>query len=142
MSKLLERLKDPGRSGVYRAGGRDAILECAHAGSLQAASVSLRGAADKAGVLAAIAEALAFPAWFGRNWDALEDCLTDLGWREGGVQVLLFEDWDGVGAGELKALIDVLGAAAAFWAGERTPFFAVFVDPARRLALQDLYRGA
>ena len=35
-------------------------------------------ATDKAAVLGKIGEDMALPAWFGRNLDALYDCLTDL----------------------------------------------------------------
>ena len=45
-----------------------------------------------------IAQALEFPQWFGGNWDALEDCLTDLSWSKAAGHVLLFE-----GAGGLAA---------------------------------------
>lgn len=34
--------------------------------------------ADKAALLSAVAAALDFPVWFGRNWDALDECLADL----------------------------------------------------------------
>jgi RNAse (barnase) inhibitor barstar len=40
-------------------------------------------------VLAAIGEALAFPAHYGRNLDALNDCLRDLA----GPSVLLWDGW-------------------------------------------------
>jgi hypothetical protein len=33
---------------------------------------------DKQAVLAWYAEALRFPSYFGQNWDAFSDCLTDL----------------------------------------------------------------
>jgi Tol biopolymer transport system component len=88
----------------------------------------------------AVARALNFPDWFGANWDALEDCLSDLSWREGDGQVLLFLQ---APTGEaLGTLIDVLSSAAQYWAGRRRPFFAVFIDPQRKLALPDLYREA
>lgn len=41
----------------------------------------LAGCHDKAGLLDRLARAMAFPDWFGRNWDAWFDCLTDLGWH-------------------------------------------------------------
>jgi hypothetical protein len=37
-------------------------------------------------------------------------------------------------------LVEVLRSAAQFWAAHGTPFFAVFVDPHKRLALGDLFR--
>jgi hypothetical protein len=40
------------------------------------------------------AGALAFPKWFGHNWDALADCLSDLSWLPGRGHVLL---WDRYG---------------------------------------------
>ncbi|WP_329276681.1 barstar family protein [Streptomyces sp. NBC_00691] len=53
--------------------------------------LDLTGVTDKAGLMDRCAAVLALPDWFGRNWDALADCLTDLpepvtlvvtGWRE------------------------------------------------------------
>ncbi|MFF5991563.1 barstar family protein [Prauserella flavalba] len=45
---------------------------------------------DKLGTLDAIAAALSFPDYFGRNLDALYDCLTDLGWLPTGEHVLIW----------------------------------------------------
>ncbi|MFE7587188.1 barstar family protein [Streptomyces gardneri] len=53
--------------------------------------LDLTGVTDKAALMDRCAVTLALPAWFGRNWDALADCLTDLpepvtvvvtGWQE------------------------------------------------------------
>ncbi|WP_179878785.1 MULTISPECIES: barstar family protein [unclassified Streptomyces] len=39
--------------------------------------LDLDGVTDKAGLMDRCARDLALPDWFGRNWDALADCLAD-----------------------------------------------------------------
>jgi RNAse (barnase) inhibitor barstar len=138
MSKLLQRLEDPSRSGVYRTSRADIVADAVRGSRLNFAEVSLRGADSKEELLDRIAQALSFPGWFGRNWDALEDCLIDLSWCPAGGHVFVFEGFtlgDDVGV-----LIDVLAASAEFWAARNRSFFGVFVDPDRTLALADLFR--
>lgn len=136
MSKLLERLRDPVRSGVYRATAPDAIDDALRGSALDNAAIDLGGGE----ALKAIARALRFPAWFGGNWDALEDCLGDLSWRPGDGHVLVLRNWQALPADELGVLIDVLRSSAEFWSGRGKPFFAVLVDPQARLALPPLHR--
>lgn len=40
----------------------------------------------------AVASALSFPDWFGRNLDALHDCLRDLSWLPAGEHVLVWSE--------------------------------------------------
>ncbi|MFE7070994.1 barstar family protein [Streptomyces sp. NPDC057620] len=40
-------------------------------------TLDLDGVADKAGLMERCVRALELPEWFGRNWDALADSLTD-----------------------------------------------------------------
>jgi Barstar (barnase inhibitor) len=131
MGKLLDRLQDASRSGVYRSTRADAIVEAVRASDLVLAHIPF---AEKERLLKNIAAALRFPKWFGHNWDALADCLSGL--PEKGY-VLLF---DQPKAGdELGVLIDVLRSSASSWAARGRPFFAVFIDPARALALPALF---
>lgn len=44
---------------------------------------------EKAEAIDAIARALSFPDWFGRNLDALYDSLTDLSWLPAGEYTLV-----------------------------------------------------
>jgi hypothetical protein len=134
MSKLLQRLCDAKRSGVYRASEARAILEATAASTLDVVTID---AGHKP--LEKMARALGFPDWFGGNWDALEDSLGDLSWRKGEGHVLLFT---GYPREARELLIDVLRSSAAYWAGRGKPFYAVFVDPGRELALPELYRDA
>lgn len=136
MSKLLERLSDPKKSGVYRIAHDRDVRDALAGAACDLAKVSL--VPGKSGTLAAIAGALDFPEWFGANWDALEDCLTDLSWRKGAPRVFLFS---GATPGDdFGILRDVLESAADYWRGRGTAFFAVFVDPGAVLSLPALYK--
>lgn len=135
-SKLHARLTDPLRSGAYRVSSDRDIRDALGAGDVDLVPVALGAGKDK--MLAAIAKSLGFPEWFGGNWDALEDSLTDLSWREDRARVLLIS---GAKAGdELGILLDVLASAAEYWRERERAFFAVFVDPKGKLELPALYR--
>jgi hypothetical protein len=133
--KLLQRLQDPSRSGVYRTTRVEEILDAVGASKLSLARIAF---ADKPQLLKNIAAALQFPDWFGHNWDALEDCLTDLSWRQAPGYVLLFEKPSP--GDDLGVLVDILRTSAESWSARGKPFFAVFIDPARSLPLPDLFR--
>lgn len=137
--KLLQRLQDPAKSGVYRAGSGAALQE-----AMREAPATLSferiGLNPKDRLMRDLAAALAFPDWFGANWDALEDFLCDLSWRPARGHVLVFDNPGAMPGDDLGVLIDVLRSAAEFWTGQGRPFFAVFIDGERSLALPDLYR--
>ncbi len=137
MSKLLQRLQDAKRSGVYRAARRSEVEEAVRPSAIAAVRVDLSQP-----VFEAFSKALGFPDWFGRNWDALEDCLCDLSWREAAGYVLLLERHEALAGDDCGVLRDVLAAAAEFWAGQGRPFLAVFIDPAAALDLPPLFREA
>ena len=138
MSKLLHRLSDASRSGVYRVARAQEVLDAAAGSGLRVYRVRLGRAADKDALMTSFAESLELPRWFGRNWDALEDCLSDLSWSQASGHVLLIEGADALAADERGILLDVLGSAAAHWAGRGRPFFAVLVGGSEELAA--LYR--
>lgn len=138
MSKLLQRLSDASRSGVYRVARADAVVDVVKGSGLRLARVTIGSGDGKEAILRQLARELAFPSWFGGNWDALEDCLADLSWSTASGHVLLIEGAAAAAADDIGVLQDILASTAAFWSERRRPFFAVFVGG--DAALPELHR--
>lgn len=87
--------------------------------------IDLTACTDKADLLARIAAAMKFPAWFGHNWDALADCLTDLSWLPASAYSITVTGSRALRAadpGTLATALDIFDEAASFWAGEGVDF--------------------
>src|SRR4249920_1402761 len=69
--------------------------------------VDLAGITDKAALMECLQSALHFPEWFGHNWDALEDCVTDMSWSDHVGYALLIRG-GGALRREQKPLFDTL----------------------------------
>jgi RNAse (barnase) inhibitor barstar len=120
-------------SGVYQSPADVADLR-ARATEIGATwtPVDLGSVRDKASLLRRFADALAFPADFGRNWDALNDSLQDLSWLRANGHVLHLCNIGGVRQaldGEWDTLLDILHEAANFWKSRKP--FVVIVDGIR-----------
>ena len=112
-----------------------AICVLAHSRGLDCTRVDLSGCTEKRELLVRLARALEFPAWFSDNWDALADCITDLGWRPAMGYVLILEH-----AAELKQVqpevfdtaLAILADTAAEWKARGATFRTfVSVTPGR-----------
>lgn len=139
MGKLAERLADDRRSGVYRVEVTDALEEAAAIDRYPITRVRLVDA-GREDLQRLCARALAPCARTG--WSGLADALADPGWSPAPGHVLLFDGFEAQLHVEPSALAPLLGAlrAAATRRRERAlKFFAVFLDPARMLALDPLY---
>jgi RNAse (barnase) inhibitor barstar len=84
-------------------------------------------AATKQQVLSTIAAAFHFPKHFGKNFDALGDCLTDLAYKAGpqpGFLVVLEQlpNTQKFDKEARETLLDVFRDAADFWADKKVAF--------------------
>ena len=129
-------LGDRTRSGTWFVGPGDLVplAEAAVASGLAVCHIDLAGCSGKPEALKRIADALAFPATFGNNWDALADCIGDLAWRPAASgHVWLF-----AAAGELRdaaeadfdTLCSVLDDACGRWRDRGLACFAFLELPA------------
>jgi len=83
MMKLRALLAGEIEPGLYRFASRIApsqVCDVVERAGWRCACIDARGIASKPAFLDAFAGALHFPDYFGRNWDAFEECLRDLSW--------------------------------------------------------------
>ena len=140
MSALAKLLREHRKSGVYRAAEPPAPLDAAaHEAGYAFYRIGAAGIRTKSSMLGLIARVLAFPSWFGRNWDALEDCLTDLSWIDAPGIVIEFEGFDTYAKAVpdgFVVLLDIFKASAEYWRGEGKAFWVILTGkPAARLEL-------
>ena len=105
----------------------DELLQAAQEAGQHFLYANLTNAQSKQDVLEAIAESFLFPAHFGKNLDALYDCMTDLVHKSGpqpGFVVVLEQlpDNPKFDREAREQLLDVFRDAADFWAERRIAF--------------------
>jgi RNAse (barnase) inhibitor barstar len=108
------------------------IERAAKTAGLFVVRVDLKRLGSKTGFLGRAARALEFPQWFGKNWDALNDCLTDLSWLGGNGWVIIFENAKGLAERKpqiFQNAVEVFESASDHWRRAGRPFWVLFHDP-------------
>lgn len=128
--QLQALLSDASRAGVYHLphAGAGAFVTAAEACGYFVFHVDLAGASDKESMLAAIGRDMAFPEWYGHNWDALADCLADLGWRPAEGYLILMSHVDRLHAragNDLVTALNIFAEAAGFWREQGIAFWCL-----------------
>lgn len=81
-------------------------------------------------LLSATAEAMHFPDYFGRNWDALDECLRDMTWMPSAGYVLFFKNaeafWQ-TSSHLAGTFTEIWMSAAEEWSRQEIPFHLIFV---------------
>jgi hypothetical protein len=92
-------------------------------------------AATRAGIFRELARALRFPDYFGHNWDAVYDCLTDLNWLSAAGYVLVLDGFERLATdepGQWEIGLEVLREACAFWRPLSRPLYALLRGPSEQ----------
>ena len=75
-----------------------------------------RNIRDKNELMSHYAKAGRFPSYFGKNWDALNDCLRDLSWIADETVVILHADLPLMDKrDEARIYVEILESAITFW---------------------------
>ncbi len=127
MDHLALRLKDVKEAGVYK-------VTC-ELGDLRAAAteaefalleVDMTGVHSKSEFMAAIAQGIEAPEWFGKNWDALADALADLSWKKAPGYVLLFVNCSSnfnLLANDQDVANEIMESTVDYWKAQGKPFW-------------------
>jgi Barstar (barnase inhibitor) len=85
---------------------------------------------ETAGLMAEFARVLRFPDYFGKNWDALSDCLTDLSWFDDNRShfVVAIDHWDYCASPMLQ---EILQETVILWADSETPLYVLLCSDQR-----------
>ena len=121
---------DARRAGVHHLphGDLGPLIVGAGAAGCLVQRVDLACVRDKNEMLTAIGAALGFPEWFGHNWDALNDCLLDMGWRPAEGYVILLDHCDGIhgrAEADFVTLMRAFQSAADEWREQGIPFWCL-----------------
>ncbi|MDG6347341.1 barstar family protein [Luteimonas sp. 8-5] len=131
--ELRSVLADPSLAGVsvVAAAGASEFLAAAMALDFAAVTVNLAGCSERDEALERIGAALKFPSWFGRNWDALADCLADMSWWPAAGYLVLIEHpdaWREAEPESFDTLLEIIEEASQAWAEAQKPFWALLPE--------------
>ncbi|MEI7843243.1 MAG: barstar family protein, partial [Gallionellaceae bacterium] len=82
----------------------------------------------KGAVLAKLAQVLKAPDWFGHNWDALADVMTDLAWLPAEGYVLLLRNGGerlGLSDADFEVASGVFSDTVQYWKLQKKPFWVL-----------------
>jgi hypothetical protein len=131
MSYWNEVLGSPLNSGLYCATpcfDEAGLRAAASQAGLDFTAVGLEHTRSKADLLASLAAALRFPPYFGMNWDALSDGLTDLSWKGAVGYVVLcrgLRAWLDANPTDGRTAVSVFQSAVEHWRQRNVPFYII-----------------
>ena len=120
--------------GVYRLPGHspvDQALATVAAWGWRAFHLDGRRIVDKPSFLSVAGAALAFPTYYGHNWDAFEEMVCDLAWVPAAGYVLLYTDayrFAGARPAEWRIALAILYHAAEAWDEVDVPFYVLIAN--------------
>jgi hypothetical protein len=85
---------------------------------------------DKQSFLSKIANVMKFPDYFGYNWDAFDECITDLEWCPAERYVLIYDQpevFSKSAPKEWETAYSLLQAAVTYWQSTNKPMYILFI---------------
>jgi hypothetical protein len=133
MNTTPELLKDYVQAGVYAAtlAQQDQAKQSALIAGFDCWQMTLSATEPASTLLRQVGQSLHFPEWYGENWDALADCLTDLSWSHAEGFVLLLRESSALHMAQpvlWQTLIELLRDVSHFWRENQVAFWVLADD--------------
>jgi RNAse (barnase) inhibitor barstar len=136
VTTLSEILTKQGACGVYVVEGRvipTVLKQLARKHGLAVFSLDGGKTRSKREFLDHAAKVLGFPDYFGKNWDAFADCLTDMSWAERSGFLITYTDCHQLAEqspDEFDTAIEIFKEAAEIWKKEGNTFLVLLFGTA------------
>ena len=129
-------LRNAEKSGVYHLAQahHNSVRNAAQKEGLLLLPAEIPACANKNQALLQLGAALHFPTWYGANFDALFDCLTDPDWQPGRGHVIMIKgmiDLRATNPDDFATMIEVFQAATEARREAASPFWVLIDTPAR-----------
>ena len=117
----LDKVLEENRGGVWflpEHADVKAVQACAKRHGFAFFHIEGKNIARKEQLLNHAATAMRFPDEFGHNWDALEECLTDLEWVDADGYLLYYDHIDGLLTAhpdQFETLVEILRDSVKSW---------------------------
>ena len=131
MKNLPEILPDFRASGLFRLSDDAPIKELERLAKQYHYKFFLLDGAEIRGkerFLNHAAAVLSFPDYFGNNWDAFEDCLTDMSWHETDGFLIVYDHFEAFAQhspDQFKMALEILQDSVEFWRERERAFFVL-----------------
>jgi len=125
--EAIETLLEERRGGVWFLGGHlepKALQKAAKAAGFACFHIDGKNIGRKEQLMNAVATALHFPKHFGNNWDALEECLTDLEWVDAEGYLIYYDHIDALLTAhpdQFETLVEILRDSVEAWKEDGEP---------------------
>jgi RNAse (barnase) inhibitor barstar len=142
MDKLLAILNGERSPGLYRVIADvniDELSSLCQEYGFHFFYINGKNVTSKAEFLQAAAETMNFPDYFGENWDAFNECITDLSWLSASGYILLYthpNNFANNSPSEWSIALDVFREAVEYWRETDTPLYVLLKTDS--LALDEL----
>lgn len=131
MSKLQLALTQERSPGIYRFDSRASVefLQSeADAAGWRLFHLDGARVRDKKTFLDKAARAMEFPAYFGHNWDAFEECVNDLSWAPASGYILVFQAPERLiknARADWEIVVEIFSTAIENWNEQGVPFYVL-----------------
>jgi hypothetical protein len=131
MDKLLAILNGEPSPGLYRLTtdvNIDELSSVCQEYGFQLFYINGKDVTSKAEFLQASAKTINFPDYFGDNWDAFTDCITDLSWLSADGYILLYTQPENLAyndPSEWSIALDIFQEAVEYWRETDTPLYVL-----------------